>query len=310
MVSGSMAGVLVIGSSNTDLVCYAPRIPVPGETIAGHSFQTFAGGKGANQAVAAARAGAHVVFVGACGDDDYGAARRADLVAEGIDTSSFRVVAGATSGVAAIVVDDRGENQIVYVPGANATISPDDVARPIAASNYRVVSLTFEIPFETVASAIRHRRDETLVVLNAAPYDERLAELLPVIDVLVCNEIEASALLGDIVSRANAERAARKLADQGSRCVVLTLGPDGAVAADESGVWWTGVPVVTVVDTTGAGDAFCGALAAWLAKGQQLREAVRAGVAAGSLAVTCEGAQPSSPNQAQIHQMLATMNGS
>ena len=305
-----MAGVLVIGSSNTDLVCRAPRIPVPGETIAGHSFQTFAGGKGANQAVASARAGASVVFIGARGDDAFGVARQADLAAEGIDITNFRVVAGATSGVAAIVVDDRGENQIVYVPGTNARIDPDDAAGPLAEADYRVISLTFEIPFETVSFAVRQRRAGTLAVLNAAPFDARLAELLADLDVLICNESEASALVDGVVNRATAVEVARDIVKQGLRAVVLTLGADGAVAADERGAWRTDAPNVNVVDTTGAGDAFCGALCAWLASGHDLRDAVRAGVAAGSLAVTREGAQSSLPNEAAILQLLATMNGS
>ena len=304
-----MAGVLVIGSSNTDLVCRATRIPAPGETIAGRSFATFAGGKGANQAVAAARAGAAVTFVGAHGGDDFGPARRADLAAEGIDVSHMRRVAGVSSGVASIVVDDRGENQIVYVPGANASVSVDEARVALAEVSYRVLSLTFEVPFETVAHSLTHRREQSLAVLNAAPYDARLGTLLPNVDVLICNEGEASALLGRQVTFESALDDARSILERGVDAVVLTLGGHGAVAADASGAWHTPAPPVEPVDTTGAGDAFCGALCAWLAAGESLRNAVSAGVAAGSLAVTRDGAQPSLPSREAIVRMLDTMGG-
>lgn len=303
-MNGSMADVLVIGSSNTDLVCRTPRIPAPGETIAGRSFATVAGGKGANQAVAAARSGASVTFVGARGNDDFGAARAADLQSDGIDVDRFRVVDNVTSGVALIVVDDWGENQIVYVPGANAYIGVDDAAEALSAVAHRVLSLTFEIPFETVSHAVRNRRTGSLVVLNAAPYDDRLDTLLTDLDVLVCNESEAAALLGHQITRETALVAAVSLHERGPRAVVLSLGADGAVAADPDGVWHIPAPSVETVDTTGAGDALCGALSAWLASGESLREAVRAGVAAGSLAVTRDGAQPSLPFREEIERVL------
>jgi len=304
-----MAGVLVIGSSNTDLVCRATRIPAPGETITGRSFATFAGGKGANQAVAAARAGARVTFVGARGDDDLGIAREADLLAEGIGIDRLRVIPGVSSGVALIVVDDRGENQIVYVPGANSQISVDDARSAVRDVEHRVLSLTFEVPVETVAFAVQQKSDDALVVLNAAPYDERLVDLLGYLDVLICNEVEASALLGQPVSDATAIDAASAILERGPRSVVLTLGPSGAFAADASGAWHSPAPPVESVDTTGAGDAFCGALCAWLADGRSLREAVRAGVAAGSLAVTREGAQPALPTRGAIICALDALGG-
>jgi ribokinase len=303
------SGVLVIGSSNTDLVCRSPRIPAPGETITGRSFAQFAGGKGANQAVAAARAGADVAFVGACGDDDFGVARRSDLVAEGIGVDRMRVIPGASSGIALIVVDDRGENQIVYVPGANNLVSVEDVASALHDLDYGVVSLTFEIPFATVAHAALHHRDGALVVLNAAPYDDRVIDLLSEVDVLVCNELEAAAVLGRAVVDQSAELDAVALVERGPRSVVLTLGRSGAVAADRSGAWRTPAPAVDAVDTTGAGDAFCGALSAWLATDRPLSEAVRAGVAAGSLAVTRHGAQSSSPTREAVSAMLQRMSG-
>ena len=303
-----MSDVLVIGSSNTDLVCRTSRIPAPGETITGRSFATFAGGKGANQAVAAARAGATVTFVGARGRDDFGLARTNDLLAEGIDVTRLRVVDGASSGVALIVVDERGENQIVYVPGANAYISIDDAANALDAVEHRVICMTFEVPFETVAYAVRNKRDNSMVVLNAAPFDARITELLSDIDVLICNEVEASALLARPVMTSSAVADALEIVDRGPAAVVLTLGEFGVVAADGTDAWHTPAVQVQPVDTTGAGDAFCGALCAWLATGESLREAVTAGVAAASLAITHEGAQASLPAREKIVAVAAEMN--
>lgn len=302
-----MTDVLVIGSSNTDLVCRSPRIPAPGETITGRSFATFAGGKGANQAVAAARAGASTEFVGARGDDDFGDARLADLVAEGISVDRMRVIAGASSGVALIVVDDGGENQIVYVPGANGHVSPDDAEAALRDVSFNVLSLTFEIPYETVTHALRYDRGTSIAVLNVAPFDDRVDTLLEHVDVLICNEGEASAIVGYAVSDDRVADAASEILRRGTSAVVMTLGAAGAVAADSSGVWRVSAPSVEPVDTTGAGDAFCGAVCAWLAAGLTLREAVEAGVAAGTLAVTREGAQPSLPRRDAILDTIARM---
>ncbi len=303
-----MTDVLVIGSSNTDLVCRSPRIPAPGETITGRSFATFPGGKGANQAVAAARAGASVEFVGARGDDAFGIARRGDLIAEGIGVDRMRVIEHEASGVALIVVDDRGENQIVYVPGANNHISLADAESALSSIPFKVLSLTHEIPFDTVVHALRSDRKGALAVLNAAPFDPRIREILGAVDVLICNEGEASAIVGYPVSDDRIDAAAAEILELGTKAVVLTLGPAGAVAANETGVWHTPAPSVQPVDTTGAGDAFCGAFCAWLSAGESLAKAVEAGVAAGALAVTREGAQPSIPNRDAIVGKISRMN--
>jgi len=303
-----MGRVLAIGSSNTDLVCRSPRVPAPGETITGRSFATFPGGKGANQAVAAARAGADVIFVGARGDDAFGEAREADLRTDGIDVDRFRVIRGASSGVALIVVDDAGENQIVYVPGANAAIGADDASSGSTDVDHNVVSLTFEAPFDAVTAAVKHRRPDATIVLNAAPFDERVTTLLPDLDVLICNEVEAAALLGRAVSDATALADAEAIVALGARAVVLTLGAYGAVAADATGSWHQPASRVEPVDTTGAGDSFCGALCAWLADGRSLREAVAAGVAAGSIAVTRDGAQPSIPHRDEIMAAISDLD--
>jgi ribokinase len=303
----SRGTVLVIGSSNTDLVCLAPRLPRPGETVRGTSFATFAGGKGANQAVAAARAGARVCFAGAVGDDTFGQARLADLRAENIDIEHVVVRFGVASGVASIVVDDDGENVIVLVPGANDTVDPAMALRALQSVEPRVLSLTHEVPFETVRTAILARAPQTLVVHNTAPYDERIAELLDSIDVLICNETEASALLDRPVTADTAEQDAAEILARGCRAAIITLGAHGAFVATDATSWHVPAPNVAVVDTTGAGDALCGATAAWLASGAELRDAVVAGVVAGSLAVTRDGAQPSLPTRSAILALIASI---
>lgn len=302
-----MGRVLIVGSTNTDLVCHAPRLPRTGETLRGTGFATYPGGKGANQAVAAARAGATVRFVGAVGSDPYGEDRIGELAAEGIDIGSVRVVAGVVSGIALIVVDETGDNSIIIVAGANATVSADDARAAIAERRHDLLSLTLEIPFNTVASAVAANLGRTPTVLNAAPFDSRVAELLPSIDVLVVNEGEAGAISGGSVTPQNAGVVASELVRSGPRAVVITLGADGAVVATESDVRSVAAPRVAVLDTTGAGDAFCGALCARLSEGAALIDAVRFGVAAGSLAVGVVGAQPAQPRADQILALLRQM---
>jgi ribokinase len=298
-----MGRVLVIGSVNTDLVCRAPTLPRAGETLRGSSFAVFAGGKGANQAVAAARAGAEVVFVGAVGDDDFGAARRADLLADGINVARLRTLLGTPSGVALIVVDDAGANQIVMVPGANDAVSVQDALDALATEPYAALSLTLEAPLDVVAAALEQRPAGVSAVLNVAPYDARVAPLLPLVDVLVCNELEAGELLGAPLGD-DAQAGARALLQLGPRVAIVTLGARGAAVATADEDWLRPAPRVTAVDTTGAGDAFCGALTAWLADGATLRSALTAGVAAGALSVTRAGAQPSLPRRAELDALL------
>lgn len=300
-----MGHVTVVGSSNTDLVCRADRLPSPGETVAGLSFAVFAGGKGANQAVAAARAGAAVSFVGAVGGDDFGRARLADLQADGIDVAGVLRADREASGVASIVVDARGENQIVVVPGANARVSPAHVHASLDGVASDVIGLVLEIPMETVEAALRAIHTTAVTVLNAAPYDPRIVDLLPLVDVLICNETEASLLLGRAVSVASAEGAVRDLLVLGPRSAVITLGADGAVATDGETAAHVMTPRIDVVDTTGSGDAFCGAFMAWLAAGESIWEAVRAGVAAGTVTATFHGAQSSLPRRPEIVTMMA-----
>lgn len=303
-----MGSILAIGMSNTDLVCRAPRLPRPGETVAGESLETYAGGKGANQAVAAALAGAHVAFGGAVGDDAYGADRIADLEAAGVDASLVQTIRESASGIAIIIVDGRGENQIVTAAGANDSVNGTELLRQLEGIEYDVALLTWELSVETSRVIFRGLRPNLPVVVNIAPFDASIHELFP--DerlIVICNEVEASQLLEREVSVDERVEAAKAIQSLGCRAAILTLGSSGAIGADIDHVWEVHAPVVSVVDTTGAGDAFCGAFAAWLAEGATLEDATCAGVAAGACAVGRSGAQPSLPVREEILQVLKRM---
>lgn len=295
--------------SNTDLVCRATRLPRPGETVAGGAFATFAGGKGANQAVAAARAGAYVGFGGAVGDDDYGARRIADLRSAGIDVSLAQTKTGVPSGVAMIVVDEHGENQIVTAAGANDEVDGNELSRRLDNDPYDVALLTWELPAHTSRVILDGLHPDKPIVLNIAPFSPSARDLFP--DerlVIVCNAGEAAALLGRDVAGCQAHLAAQEIQALGCKAAIVTVGSAGMVGAEGSGGWAIAAPEVITVDSTGAGDAFCGALAAWLADGSNLRDAAVAGVAAGACSVTRAGAQSSLPDRDEILTMMARMN--
>lgn len=300
-MSGSGAGgrTLVAGSSNTDLVCLTDRLPRPGETVASRSFSVYPGGKAANQAVAAARSGSGVVFVGCFGDDDYGRDRHAELKAEGIDLTHSRGIEGETSGLALIAVDPAGENLIITVGGANDRISVEQLREAIRDREYDVVLLPNEAPPEVVREIVTSSGAAT-VVLNAAPFAPFLSDIAGSVDILVCNEVEASEFLGSEVEIATAESAVVALAELAGGGAVITLGAAGAVGCLDGVTHSAPALQVDVVDTTGSGDAFCGAFAAWLANGHSFEEALRAGVVAGSLAAARAGAQPSLPVHREI----------
>ena len=299
--------VVVGGAINTDLVATTPRYPDTGETVTGTSFAMFGGGKGGNQAVAAARSGAAVAIVGGVGDDAFGAARLADLAADGIDTSAVQRVAGVSSGVALIEVEAGGDNRILYVPGATLGVDAGRAVADLGEATIAVLLLTLELERAVIDRLIaRAREDGALVVVNATPEPERAAQLLDHIDVLIVNETEALALSGPSGSEHVdwPERAAR-LRGRGVGAVLITLGGDGALWLDDDGLLRVAAPPVRVVDTTGAGDTVCGAFVAAVARGERARDAVRIGVTAGSLACTVAGAQPSIPMRAAIDRMLA-----
>lgn len=284
--------VLVIGSVNLDFVTRVKTFPRPGETLLGSDYETHHGGKGANQAVAAARMGADVTFVGRVGKDHFGGRLRSGLEDEGIDVAGLAAVEAA-SGAAFITLDDSGQNTIIVAPGANARLRPDD----LAADTIRtadVVVLQLEIPTETVKGAISlARKARVKVIVNAAPAGTMSIEDLQGCDVLVVNETEAATLLG-VRGTADPERLADALAES-FPAVVITLGSQGVIwrVSESGGVM--APHAVDVVDTTAAGDAFVGAVAAGLGNGLGLEEAVRWGNAAGALAVGRAGAQPSLP---------------
>ena len=298
--------IVVIGSANLDLLVKAERIPAPGETVVGGAFVTAAGGKGANQAVAAARLGGEVWFVGCVGRDGFGDRLEAEMAADGIYTDLLRRDPAEPTGVALIAVDARGQNAIVVAPGANHRLTPADIeaARPaIAAASAMIVQL--EIPLETVEAAIDVARDfGARVILNPAPVREDCPlpdSLLAKVDVLTPNEYEAAHLLGlaspDGVDWSDA---AVRLQAKGIGAVAITLGEVGCVLADSQGA--RAIPAVPVqaIDTTAAGDCFTGALAVALAEGLSLDDAARFASRAAALSVTRLGAQPSLPTRAEV----------
>ena len=288
-----MFDVAVVGSVNLDLVATTPRLPGPGETVSATDYAEHAGGKGLNQAVAAARSGATVALVAAVGDDGAGARLRSVAEAEDIDVSAVATCTGSATGRALITVDDSAENTIVVVPGANELVAGDDV--PPA----RVVIAQLEVPVEQVVAAFRSaRRRGAVTILNPAPGRALPQELLDLCDVVVPNEHE----LGLIGGRSG-------VLDRGVPALVTTMGAEGVVVTETvDGVTtdWSQPPFsVRPVDTTGAGDAFCGSLAARLAAGDELRAAVRHAAAAGAVATTVSGAVPSLPTAEAIARLLA-----
>ncbi|MGK7906562.1 MAG: ribokinase [Synechococcus sp.] len=299
--------VLTIGSLNMDLVVRVDRHPAPGETVLGGAYQTFAGGKGGNQAVAAAKAGGDVQFVGCVGSDEFGQQLRAGLQSVGVDVSAVAQVDGP-SGIALIVVDRQGQNRIVVSPGANFQMLPDRLDESaIVAANLLLLQL--EIPLETVETVISLAfKAQTPILLNPAPAQLLPPALLQQVAYLVVNESEAALLtqqsLDAIRDRYSAEAVARQLSELGAARVVVTLGSQGVVWFDGRTAGWMPALAVEVVDTTGAGDAFCGALAVRLGEGAKLPEAIAFANAAGAVAVSTMGAQASLGDRAAIEAML------
>lgn len=298
--------MLVVGSANMDIVVRAPRAPKAGETVPGLGYALYPGGKGANQAVAAARAGATVRLVACVGRDAYGDTLLASLAADQIDTAAVRRADDPT-GVALITVDADGENRIIVVPGANHALLPRHVTADIVPGTVMLAQL--EVPPPTViAAAAAVRAAGGATILNASPVagidPAALAALLDVTDILLVNETEALQLLGgDGVPTAGI--AASRLA-AGRRAAVITLGRDGVVWHEGSERGHFPAHDVAVVDTTACGDAFAGVFAASLESGVPVCEAVRFGNAAGALAATRAGAQPSLPGGAHISAFLET----
>jgi ribokinase len=299
----------VIGSSNTDLIVRAARLPRPGETILGGEFVRAAGGKGANQAVAAARAGGDVTLVARVGRDPDGDAAVAGLVAAGVNVAHVSRDATRPSGVALIVVGRRGENSIAVAPGANSALSPADVRRATAAfGRVRLMVLQLETPIETIEAGLAMAAAAGVrVVLNPAPARALGARLLSRVDLLTPNQSEAEALTGvQVVNVSTAARAADRLLRRGVRHVVITMGSRGAFVAGRDGRGLVPGFAVRAVDATGAGDVFNGALVVALAEGRSLLDAAQFANAAAAISVTRLGAQPSAPTRREIDTMIAT----
>lgn len=307
MRSGKIYDVVVAGGINTDYLVRGPRLPQPGETVDGEEFLEAPGGKGANQAVAAARLGARVAFVGAVGKDARGAMLLQRLKAEKINTTAAIEKSKVPTGVALIMVEAGGEKQIFVAPGANHKLSPVDIARGgQVLSSTRVVLLQFEIPMETTLAAAQLARESgAIVVLDPAPPGKVPRGLLSLIDVIRPNAAEAEALTGvKVKDVASARRAARKLFAFGIKLVATEAGNDGDLLLWEGGERLLPRLKVRPVDATGAGDAFAAGLAVAMAEGASYSEAGRLANAAAALATTKFGAQPAMPRRREVERLL------
>jgi ribokinase len=293
-MSGATGDVLIVGSINVDLVIRAAQLPAPGQSVSGGVFAQHQGGKGANQAVAAARNGATVTMVGAVGADEYGQSALADLARHAVNVSRIAVMDGEATGIALIAVDERGANQIVVAPGANYAFGAAAIEAALAGYEPgpgSVAVLSFELGNDAIVAAARYAAAHGMrLLVNPAPARELPAALLALKPVVVPNEGEAATLSGLSDPRA----AALAIAAQTGAPVIVTLGAQGALVCEPDppeGVEVMPAPKVEVVDTTGAGDAFVGALAAHLAKGSPLRVAAGAAIEAASRSVTSPGAR-------------------
>jgi len=300
--------VVVVGSYNTDLIIKTGRIPRPGETVIGGSFSRGGGGKGANQAVAAARAGAGVSFVARVGIDALGQEGMERLAREQIDTRHVIQDPGCPTGVAFIVVDERGENSIVVASGANGLLGPSDIEKAyetIAGAGVLLVQL--ESPLDAVRSAIHvARRNGVLVILNPAPAQPLESVLLRDVDILTPNRGEAEMIAQRPISdEASLRDVARAILDEGAQHVLITLGQKGVYAASKESMEFLPAYAVHAIDSTGAGDVFSGSLAAFLAEGMTVGESVRLAIAASSLSVTRMGTQAAAPVRSEIDAFFA-----
>ena len=299
--------IIVVGSVNMDLVVRAPRIPREGESLIGSEFKMVPGGKGANQAVAAARLGSKTYFVGRVGNDMFGTHLRQNLISGGVNTDYLHEDTGP-SGIAMIVLNEAGQNSIVVAPGANGKCQPADLDR--LSGLFRTADfllLQLEIPLETVEAALDKARAAGLCsILDAGPVRDVSSDLVCKADIVSPNETETSALTGiQVTDVSSARDAAGALLDKGAQAVVLKLGDQGAFVATRDIEQHVPGFRVEVVDTTAAGDAFTAALGVSLAEGSALVEAVRFANAAGALAVTQFGAQPSMPTRDAVDRFIA-----
>ena len=301
--------IVVAGSLNMDLVGCASRIPVAGETITGHTFLNNAGGKGANQAYAAAKLGGRIAMLGRVGADDFGRAMRSNLEQAGCDVGGVRTVQGVSSGIALIFVADSGQNSILIVPGANGRFTPEDIeASREYLESARFVLLQLENPLPTVLAAARLAQGAgARVILDPAPARELPEELFELCDIITPNETEAAILAGlppAPLAPDQAVRIARELQRRKAKTVIVKLGEQGCVLAGDEFELFP-APAVTALDTTAAGDVFNAALAVALSEGLDLPSACRFANAAAALSVTRLGAQQASPSRAEVQAFVA-----
>jgi ribokinase len=303
-----MKSVIVFGSINMDLVTKTPRLPIAGETLQGYEFFTASGGKGANQAVAAAQLGISTRIVGRLGDDDFGRQLLSGLQTTGVHTEGLLVDTSVSSGVAVITVDDAGENTIIIVPGANGRVNQQDVERlGDLLTGCTALLLQLEVPLPAVVCAAQvARQSGVTVILDPAPARADIPpELYSLVDIITPNEIEASQLVGFSVNgQETAAQAAAELRQRGVDTVIVKLGAQGVLCATDEATFFVPAFSVQAVDTVAAGDAFNGGLAAALAEGLPLEQAVIWGAAAGALSATKAGAQPSLPDRETFEAFL------
>ena len=299
-----MSNILVVGSSNVDLIAQVEHFPQAGETVGNAVYSKMFGGKGANQAVAAVRAGGEVTFVTSIGDDGYAKELRAHFRSNGMNIDHLHKVDKMATGVALILVDNSGENCIAVAPGANAKLTPNMLdEKLIEAAD--VVLMQMEIPYDTVKKiALLTKKYDTKLMLNPAPATALDEELMKCIDYLVLNELEANMISGLDIEKDGIENVAEKLLEMGGKLVFITMGKDGAFIYLDSMKEEVKSFPVTAVDSTAAGDTFCGALAVSLSNGKEIIEAVRFASAAAAISVTKLGAQDSIPLKADIEAFL------
>lgn len=302
--------VIVFGSINMDLVARTPRIPAPGETLIGHSFETVPGGKGANQAVAVARLGIATQMVGRVGGDRFGTDLLAGLLTSGVSSDHILVDETTHSGVAVITVDEAGENNIIIIPGANGQVNQTDVSRlqdllatlPPA----KVLLLQLEVPLSAVVAAAKVAQPSVTVILDPAPARAIPADLYSLIDIITPNQVETAQLVGfPVTDLVTAGKAAAILQQRGVGTVITKLGKQGALGMTQTETFEIPAFPVKAIDTVAAGDAFNGGLAAGLAAGLSLQQAARQASAVAALSVTKAGAQPSLPTRAELDAFLA-----
>jgi ribokinase len=299
-------GVLVIGSSNLDLVVTAKRFPKPGETIFGKKFNMFPGGKGANQAVCAARLGCKTTFIGKMGNDEFQEKLSSILIEAGVDINNLFIDEEEHTGTALITVDEGGQNQIIVISGSNMKLSPQDIiAKSDLFSNTAVVLTQLEIPIDTVVQSAKiTRQNNAIFILNPAPAASLPESIFPLIDFITPNENELELLSGvTIKDDSSIKLAADKLLKKGIRNVIVTLGSRGSMLINQSSLKHFPANKVKVVDSTAAGDAFNGAFASSISEGHSIEEAIEFANKVASIAVTRMGAQSSMPYLSEINDL-------